>query len=116
MGAKKILPFYRPFTAQAVSSTTVYTSPTTYIANLDNIGAQVAFVGTMTGTLVVNVSNDGISFDALTFSPPLAQPTGAALHFAINLNQLSWPYLQFVYTNASGSGTLNLSITGKDLN
>ncbi len=116
MGSKKTLPTFFPFQAQAVTGTNNYPSPSTFIANLDNIGAQVIFTGTMTGTLVVEVSNDNTNFDSLTFDPVLDQPSGSALHFGIDLNQLPWPYLRFSYLNASGSGVLTVSIFGKDLN
>ena len=124
MGSKKTLPIYYPFGTQtptgvtpiAVTGTNTYTSPSTFIANLDNVGAQVIWTGTPTGVLTVNVSNDNVDFDSLTFNPALAQPAGAPLKYVISLNQLPWPYVQFQYTNSAGSGTLFLSIFGKDLN
>lgn len=116
MGSKKILPLYYAFNAVAVSSTNTYTSTATYIANIDNIGCQVNFVGTSSGTLSVMVSNDNITFDALTFSPILTQPFGSSFHYAIDLNQVPYQYLQFSYANTSGSGTLTISIFGKDVN
>ena len=116
MGFKKTLPTYTPFHLTAISGTNTVTSPSTFVANLDNVGAQVVFTGTPTGTLSVNVSNDDMDYDSLTFDPALTQPTGAPLKYAIDLNQLPWPYLKFSYTNASGTGTLNVTIFGKDLN
>lgn len=116
MGSKKTLPVYYSFQAQAVSSTTTYTSPSSFIGNLDNIGVQVKFVGTQTGTFSVQVSNDDTDFDDLTFSPALSQPAGSNLSYVIDLNQLPWPYLRFKYVNASGSGALTVSIYGKDVN
>lgn len=116
MGSKKTLPTFNPFDTIAVSSTTTYTSSSTFVANLDNIGCQVSFVGTMAGTLTVEVSNDDSDYDALTFDPVLTQPAGSATKYVINLQQLGFPYVRFKYVNASGSGTLFLSIFGKDLN
>lgn len=104
------------FKATAVSGTTVYTSPTFNAAILDNIGIQIAFAGTMTGTLVVQCSIDNVNFIPLTFTPALAQPSGSNLSYLINLNQLPFPYLQVSYTNASGSGTLTAYLSAKDLN
>lgn len=116
MGSKKTLNTFYSFSAQAIQSTDSITSPATFIGNLDNVGAQVIFTGTQTGTLNVQVSNDNTNFSSLTFNPLLTQPTGSNLSYVINLNQLPFPYLQFYYTNASGSGTLTVSIFGKDVN
>jgi hypothetical protein len=116
MGSKKTLPTFSPFAAVAVSGTTTYTSPSTFVANLDNVGPQVVFVGTMTGAFSVLVSNDDSNYDALTFVPALSQPAGSNLKYAIDLNQLPWPYIKFQYVNSSGSGTLTVTIFAKDLN
>jgi hypothetical protein len=116
MGFKKTLPLYYPFRNQSVSGTNTVTSQSTFIGNLDNVGVQVIYTGSPTGNLSVNISNDGVNFNALSFSPSISQPTGSALSFGINLSQLPWPYVQFSYTNSSGSGTLTVSIFGKDLN
>lgn len=116
MGAKKVLPAYDLFNAIAVASTTTYTTTTSTVANYDNIGLQIKFVGTMAGTLSVEVSNDGTNFDALTFTPSLTQPAGSDTKYAINLKQLPWQFMHVKYVNASGSGTLTVSIFAKDLN
>ncbi len=107
-------PYYQ-FTAQAVSSTTVYTSPVTTVSSQHNIGLDVRFTGTMIGTLTIQGSNDGITFQPLTFSPPLSQPVGSALSYLVDLNNFPWLYLQTQYTNASGSGTLTSILSSKDL-
>ena len=116
MGSKKTLPLYYPFISQTISGTATYTSPSTSVANIDNLGVVVSYSGTPTGVLSVQGSNDNSVFISLTFAPVITQPSGAALNFGINLNQFPWPYIQFSYTNATGSGTLSISITGKDLN
>lgn len=116
MGFKKTLPTYTPFHLTPITGTATVNSPSTFVANLDNIGVQVQFGGSGSGTFTVNVSNDNIDFDSLTFDPVLSQPTGSPLKYVISLNQLPWPYLQFSYTNISGTGTLNVTIFGKDLN
>jgi hypothetical protein len=125
MGFKKTLPIYYPFqpgafppiTPLVVTGTNTYTSnPSTFVGNLDNIGCQVAFTGTPTGTLSVLGSNDNVTFFSLTFNPALSQPGGSALAYGIDLNQFPWPYIQFQYVNSSGTGGLVVSIFGKDLN
>lgn len=106
---------YTQFNAQAVSSTTVYHSPSTDINQLHNLGLDVRFTGTPTGTLTVECSNDNVTFTALTFSPALTQPSGSALNILIDLNQVPFRYLRTSYTNSSGSGTLTTLLSGKDL-
>lgn len=100
----------------AISSTNTYTSPVFNAINLDNIGLDVVFTGTPTGTLTVNCSIDGVVFTSLTFNPVLTQPSGGNLRYLISLNQLPYPYLQVSYTNSSGSGTLQVNLSGKDIN
>lgn len=83
---------------------------------MDNQGLEVTWTGTPTGTFQVMVSNSGINFYALTFNPGLAQPSGSASGYAVNLNQLPFKYVMLQYTNASGSGSLTVYGQQKDLN
>lgn len=115
MGAKKTLPTYKIFNAQAVSSTTSYNSLTTNITNLDNISLQIDWTGTNAGSFDVLVSNDDQTFHSLNV-PNLPTASGSSGGFIINLNQVGQPYIKLSYTNASGSGVLTASIFGKDLN
>lgn len=85
-------------------------------SRMDNIGAEVTWTGTPVGTISVLVSNSGINFYALTFNPALAQPTGSAGGYAIDINQLPFKYILFQYTNSSGSGTLTIYLQFRDLN
>ena len=106
---------YTQFSIQAVSGTNTYTSPITNINQMHNIGIDVRFIGTMTGTFSVKCSNDGTTFTALTFNPAITQPSGSSLNFLINVNQVPFNYLQVQYVNSSGSGTLTSILTSKDL-
>lgn len=106
---------YTQFAAQAVTGTNSYPSSSTDINQLHNVGLDVRFAGTMTGTLTVNCSNDNVVFTALTFSPPLVQPTGSNLNILIDLNQVPFRYVQVSYTNATGSGTLTSLLSAKDI-
>jgi len=110
----RFLPFTQ-FNAQAVTGTNTYTSPSTDINQLANVGLDVRFTGTMTGTLSVLCSNDNVVFTALTFNPALTQPTGSNLNILIDCNQIPFRYIQTQYTNSSGSGTLTVLLTAKDL-
>lgn len=114
MGATRFN-LYHQFTSQAVSGTTTYTSAVTNIAQQHNIGLDVRFTGTMSGTFSVLCSNDGVVFSALSFSPSLTQPSGSNLQYLIDLNQVPFAYIQVSYTNSSGSGTLTSILSSKDL-
>jgi hypothetical protein len=100
----------------AMASTNVIYSQIIDLSKMDNIGLEVTYSGTPTGVFEVDVSNSGINFYALTFSPVLTQPAGAAGGYAIDLNQLPFKYLMLKYTNASGTGTLTVYGQNKDLN
>lgn len=114
MGATRFTVFTQ-FNAVAVSGTTTYNSPISTLTQMHNIGLDITFTGTMTGTLTVNCCNDGVNFKALTFNPILSQPAGSGLSYLVDLNQVPFQYLQVTYVNASGSGTLNCILTSKDL-
>lgn len=86
------------------------------VSKMDNIGLQVDWSGTPTGTFTVNGSNNGTTFHALTFNPVLAQPSAAAGGMIIDINQFPWKYILLEYTNISGSGILTALGQNKDLN
>jgi hypothetical protein len=114
MGATRINTF-KQFDAVPVSSTNVYTSTVSNVGQMHNLGFQVIFTGTMTGTLQILFSNDNVNFTPWTFSPALSQPAGSALSYLVNMSLMSFPYVRVKYTNASGSGTMSVSMTSKDL-
>lgn len=100
----------------AMASTNTIYSQILDISRFDNQGLEITWTGTPTGTFQVMVSNSGINFYALTFSPALAQPSGSPGGYAVNLNQLPFKYMMLQYTNSSGSGTLKVYGEQKDLN
>lgn len=102
--------------AGAMASTNTIYSQILEQSRMDNIGLEVNWTGTPTGTFSVMVSNSGINFYALTFNPTLTQPTGSASGIAVNLNQLPFKYVMLKYVNASGTGTLTVYGQSKDLN
>jgi hypothetical protein len=103
--------------AGTMSSTDTIYSQIVDVSKMDNIGLDVSWTGTPTGTLSVTVSNTGLpTFSALTFSPALAQPSGSAGYMTIDLNQLPYKYICLKYVNASGSGSLSITAQNKDLN
>ena len=100
----------------AMASTNTIYSQIIDLSKFDNIGAEVVWSGSPTGTLTINGSVSGINFPALTFDPVLAQPGGAPGSYLIDLSFFPFKYILFEYTNASGSGTLNIWLQAKDAN
>lgn len=84
----------------------------TTIQYLDNVYVQFIFTGTPVGTFQVQVSNNGTSWDPITFSTqPVA--SGAAGTVSLNLRALGAPYIRVAYVATSGTGTLDAYISGK---
>jgi hypothetical protein len=100
----------------AMASTNTIYSNIVDMATMDNVGIEVVWTGTPTGTFTVNGSNSGANFFALTFDPALTQPAGSGGGYLIDLNQFPFKYLLLEYTNASGSGLLTTYGQKKDLN
>lgn len=127
MGHKKIQ-IYQVFTNGVMSGTSSIYSSVINAQNLDNIGLEIIWNGTPTGTISIagainnpetnlySPSNPIPAQNALTFNPALAQPSGSAGGYLINLNQFPWFWYQVQYTNTSGSGLLNVYVCGKDIN
>jgi hypothetical protein len=104
-----------------VTSGTMTGTATTYsniidISRMDNIGAEVFWSGTPTGTITVLCSVSGQNWSNLTFNPPLAQPSGSGAGYLIDLNQVPYKYIMFQYINSSGTGSLTVWLQFKDLN
>lgn len=97
------------------STDTIY-SQIVDVSRMDNCGFEIAWSGTPTGTLSFFVSDSGINFSALTFSPNLAQPSGSDGKMTVSLNQLPFKYVTAQYVNATGTGVLNIYCQFKDLN
>lgn len=82
----------------------------------DNIGIQLNWTGTPTGTFDFQVSmdhsqdiNGNIKVAGTWVSlpvNPIVAPAGGASSAYVDFNQLSTPYIRVVYTRTSGSGTL----------
>ena len=111
--------------AQPMTGTSTITSAAVEIVYLDNVYLQLDFTGTPTGTFAVQVSNDHYedtngnilvpgNWITLVLSPaPVA--AGAPNDIGIDMNQLGASYLRVVYTNTSGTGVLNATVSGKSL-
>jgi hypothetical protein len=102
--------------AGTMASTNTIYSNIVDVSRMDNVGLEVAWSGNPTGTFSILVSNSGINFNSLTFSPVLAQPAGSAGGMAVDLNQLPFKYIVLQYVNSSGTGSLTVYGEQKDLN
>lgn len=124
MAAKSFLKPYKVVSAGDMSTASI-TSPVTAIQTIDNIGYQLNWTGTPTGTFNIQVSMDyepGKSPDdkpfnagtwtTVTLTVPVVA-SGSADNAYVDLDQLSAPYIRVVYTRTSGSGSLNAFVTGK---
>src|ERR1700683_3188987 len=65
----------------------------------DNQGIEITWTGNPTGTLQIMVSNSGINFYALTYSPPLGQPAGSGSGYVIANIGIPFQYCFLQYTN-----------------
>ena len=99
-----------------MTSTNVIYSQVVDVSKMDNVGLEVTWSGNPTGVFQIMVSNSGNHFYALTFNPVLAQPSGSAGGYAVNLNQIPFKFLMLQYINTSGSGLLTVYGQNKDLN
>lgn len=101
------------------------TSAVTNIQYQDNIGIQLVFTGTPTGTFFVDLSinyyqdQNGNVINAGTWTPmsfstaPAA--AGSASDIYLDLNPLSSPWIRTRYVRGSGTGTLNAYLCGKQV-
>jgi len=117
--AAKLSPSFKVWDAVAVSGTDTYKSASSNIQGARLVSYIVAFTGTMTGTLTVEVSNSsqdqvnagtdtwttysGISIPAIT----------TATTFGIELVDLAFGRVRLSYTNATNSGTVTATVTVK---
>lgn len=127
---------YHNITAGAMTGTSAVTSTVTSIKFLDDVGIQFNWTGSPVGNFQIQVSADHEQDDS---SPPnvtvagnwvpllFTYWTGSAFVTAYNiptslgspiymdLTLLSSPWIRVVYTNTSGSGTLDAFITAKQV-
>lgn len=101
--------------AGVMSGTSSIFSRVIDLAFFDKGYIQVAYVGTGTGTISVYGSNDGVTFDAVTFNPVLTQPAGSSGGYGIELAEIPGRYVMLGYVNASGTGVLNATLFARDL-
>lgn len=124
---KEVTPVYKNIDAQAMSGTNTITSAVTNVVYKDSVAIQLNWTGDPVGTFTVQgcldyvpsnpqgggTPNSGTWDDIPLTGIPAA--AGVADTIIINMQQVAWPYIRVIYTNISGSGTLNGYISGKSL-
>lgn len=91
------------------------TSPVTDISYMDNVGIELVFTGTPSGTFYVEASNDGATFTAMDFGSPGPLASGSASSIILNIQQCPYRQLRVRYVRSSGSGTLNCWLSAKQI-
>lgn len=120
MGLKKVLEPFHLMAANklpvSVSGTNTYTSQPVNIKNLDIVGLQLVWTGTAAGTFTILHSPDGTNYDSVSVSPAITQPAGSAGTWSVILQFDPYQWVKVQYVNASGSGTVDVIVCGKDVN
>lgn len=112
-------------TSQSMAAS--FTSPVTVVANLDNCSYQINFTtANAVGSFAIQASNDYKSVQPGTAvqnagnwvtldigGTPVA--AGSSDTIVVDLNQLPFNAIRFVYTRTSGTGTLDAFISMKQL-
>ena len=108
--------------AASMTGTATVSGPWVYVHDISvGLAFQAVWTGTPTGTFTVNVTQDAnpanitvLGPTALTIpSSPSPNPAGSAGSFVFYLSGLTTPWVQLTYTNSTGSGTLNVGVSGK---
>lgn len=100
--------------AAAQSTATSFTTPSINISFLDNIALQLDLTGTAVGSIFVEGSINGLVYQPLTLSPNPAA-TGSAQGILINLSQLAFTLLRVRFVASTGTGTMTVTASGKEI-
>lgn len=133
---KKTLKQFTTLANGAMTGTTTLTSAVTAITGMDNIGFQFDWTGSPVGTFQILVSSNHNEdelqntvttgtwvpvmvtyYDTVTqdFITTPSVPTSVGSPIFVDVTQTAAPYIKCAYTNASGSGTLNVTVCGKNI-
>jgi hypothetical protein len=95
-----------------MAATDVLYSQIIEVKNDENVGLEVTWTGTPTGVLQVFASISGTNFYDAGFT--LTQPAGSGSGFVDSVSPFPYRYFLVKYTNASGSGVLNIWVEAKE--
>ena len=108
--SKKVIEPSRVLTNGNMASATLTSSPSV-VKYMDNVSYQAVYTGTAAGTFDVEVSHDGVNYSPLGLAVAVS---GGSPQF-IDVNQTGAAYIRFTYTRVSGTGTLNVTVTAKEI-
>lgn len=106
---------------QGASLASSYTSPAFSVSQFDNLAIQLNFTGTPTGTFTVqaaldydpNASSLPGTWVTVSLNGTTLSAAGAASQILIEYPYVCVPYLRVVYTASSGTGALDIWVSGK---
>lgn len=88
------------------------TSLTHDITRVTGWSAQFIFSGSPVGTIKIQGTSNGIDFDDL---PGAQKQISSAGDFTFNLTyRAQYPYIRTLFVRTSGTGTLNVIVSGKE--
>lgn len=88
--------------------------PVTNIDKVDQMCYQVVWTSSNAiGTISVQGSVNGTTFEDLTFNPVLAQPASNNGSYLINLALIPFTYIRLKYTRTSGTGSMTVYLSAK---
>lgn len=86
------------------------TSSSQNLIQMQIASIQAVWTGSPIGALSLNISNDNVNWTAYTGSTTVVNGAG---NFIWNLLSNGYNYVQVVYAASSGSGSLNITVSGK---
>jgi hypothetical protein len=109
---KQIMRYVADKVVDAASLAASVTSQVIDIRHQYGFAIFAVWTGTPTGVLKMQASPDGINNWA-DVSGITASPAGAAGSYFVNKEWQFYPYIRFLYTRSSGTGSLDIWYTGK---
>lgn len=112
MSRKNVIKSFKTIEDGDMSDATI-TSPETDVMHLDNIGAIISWAGTSpVGVITVEVKSGDSEWSELDFGSVIAVTGNSGTH-NLNINQVPFEKIRFIYTKTSGVGALQATISAK---
>lgn len=117
MGRKNVILPHLLADDQSLASN--FNSTAVNVQYLDNVGIQIvtSSVTDNTGQFSVEVSNDNVTYEAVTVSPAISALSNADTNIFININQIPFTWIRVAFVAAGGTpdGTCDIHVTAKEL-
>jgi hypothetical protein len=110
MSAGEALPIFKEVILAPSSMAANQTSTTVNVDTIDCYCVQAYWTGsTPVGSMAVNASNDNVNFTTIG----TLTITGNSGNAMLNADNPAYSYVQVVYTATSGTGTITITMNGK---